>query len=99
MKHIELHTIDSHLDADSAVLSGLLDEHFFATDCNACGDEVGALDRFEPYVIVLDDKDRWFLCSYCAEVVTDPTPPNSTYDAYRVEGDVDEDGFFEVDDA
>jgi hypothetical protein len=72
MRHIEIHIIESELDAASAVQCGLLTDPFLVTACLDCGDDVGALDRFEPYCLVLDDEAEWIICTYCAEPITDP---------------------------
>jgi hypothetical protein len=72
MRHIEIHIIETESDAASAEQCGLLSDRFLVTQCWDCGDDVGALDRFEPYCLVLDDHDEWYLCTYCAEPVTDP---------------------------
>ena len=79
MRHIEIHVIETELDAASAVACGLLSDTFFVTACVDCGDDVGALDHFEPYCIVLDDVTEWYLCTYCAEPVTDPETVDSDY--------------------
>lgn len=73
MRHIEVHVLETEADTLSAVSSGLLDDPNLVTACADCAAELGALDRFEPYCVVLDDRDVWYLCLDCAEVVTDPS--------------------------
>lgn len=100
MRHIEIHVIESELDAASAVACGLLTDPFLVTACLDCGDDVGALDRFEPYCLVLDDKAEWILCTYCAEPVTDPESIDSDYHALvateLADDDDDEDDRFVI---
>jgi hypothetical protein len=95
MRHIEIHVIETELDAASAVACGLLSDPFFVTACADCGDDVGGLDRFEPYCIVLDDVTEWYLCTYCAEPVTDPDTVDSDWfasvDEEPTDSDDDED--------
>jgi hypothetical protein len=73
MRHIELHVLETEADTLTATNAGLLDDPNFVTACADCATDVGALDRFEPYCVVLDDLDQWYLCLDCAEVVTDPS--------------------------
>lgn len=73
MRHIELHVLETEADTLTAVGAGLLEDPNLVTACADCAAEIGALYRFEPYCVVLDDVDRWFLCLDCAEVVTDPS--------------------------
>lgn len=81
MRHIEIHTIESEADSISAFSSGLLPEPFLTAACAGCGDSIGVLDKeFEPYVVVLEDEDEWYLCLYCAESVTDPEIANALPD-------------------
>lgn len=103
MRHIEIHVIETEQDAASAVQCGLLTDPFLVTACLDCGDDVGALDRFEPYCLVLDDQSEWVLCTYCAEPVTDPENVDSDYYALIEEEladdeDDDDDRFVVVDD-
>jgi hypothetical protein len=74
MKNIELHTVDSEADIDLAMIAGLLGlDEIDGVSCSACQEEVGVVNGgFHPYVIVLDDRDQWYVCSYCAESVIDP---------------------------
>lgn len=73
MRHIEIHTIETEADSMSAFSCGLIPEPFLASACAGCGDSVGVLvNNFEPYVVVLEDEDEWYLCLYCSEAVTDP---------------------------
>jgi hypothetical protein len=94
MRHIEVHVIETESDAASAERCGLPAEPNLVTECADCGDDVGALDTFEPYCVVLDDKDHWYLCTYCAEPVTDP---ELDVDLYIAEP-LDDDDFIEIDD-
>ena len=73
MRHIEVHVLETEADALTAVSAGLLDEPNLVAACADCAQDVGALDSFEPFCVVLDDVDRWYLCVECAEVVTDPS--------------------------
>jgi hypothetical protein len=73
MRHIEVHVLEIEADSLTAVSTGLLDDPNFATACVDCAAEIGVLDTFEPYCVVLDDLDQWYLCLDCAEVVTDPS--------------------------
>lgn len=73
MRHIEVHVLEIEADALTATNAGLLNEPNLVTACADCAAELGALDRFEPYCVVLDDVDQWYLCLDCAEVVTDPS--------------------------
>jgi hypothetical protein len=73
MRHIEVHVLEIEADALTATNAGLLDDPNFVTACADCATDVGSLDRFEPYCVVLDDLDQWYLCLDCAEVVTDPS--------------------------
>lgn len=93
MRHIELHVVETETDAFSAVACGLLEDPALVTACVDCGDDVGALEVFEPYCIVLDDQDRWFLCTYCAEPVTDPGESTEYLDDFS---DDDEDDRFVI---
>lgn len=99
MRHIEVHVLETETDAFSAVASGLLDDPAMVTACVDCGDDIGALETFEPYCVVLDDEDRWFICTYCAEPVTDPESTES-YDYLPLEDDEDDedDRFVVLDD-
>jgi hypothetical protein len=96
MRHIEVHVIETESDAASAELSGLPIVPNFVTACADCGDDVGALEDFEPYCVVLDDVHHWYLCTYCAEPVTDPELDVDLYDALPL--DDDDDDFVEIDD-
>jgi hypothetical protein len=69
------------------VNAGLLTDANLVTACVDCDAEIGALDRFEPYCVVLDDVDQWYLCLDCAEVVTDPS--SDAYDIAVVTDDYD----------
>lgn len=89
MKHIEVHLIESNRDVDAAVGCGLLDGPFAIDPCEHCGDEVGALGQFHPFVVVLDEDDQWTLCYECALPLVDPTAGD---DGYPDEDDED-DGF------
>jgi hypothetical protein len=73
MRHIEVHVLETEADTLTATNTGLLEDPNLVTACADCAVDVGALDRFEPYCIVLDDVDQWYLCLDCAEVVTDPS--------------------------
>jgi hypothetical protein len=73
MRHIEVHVLEIEADALTAVSAGLLSDPNLATACVDCAEDIGALDRFVPYCVVLDDVDQWYLCLDCAEVVTDPS--------------------------
>lgn len=73
MRHIEVHVLETEADTLTAVNAGLLMDADLVTPCADCAQDVGALDRFEPYCVVLDDVDQWYLCLDCAEVVTDPS--------------------------
>jgi len=79
MRHIELHVLETEADTLTAVNAGLLDDPNLVTACADCAAELGALDVFEPYCVVLDDLDQWYVCLDCAEVVTDPS-----VDAYEI---------------
>lgn len=72
MRHIEIHVIETESDAASASTAGLIPDAFFTTACSDCGDDVGALENFEPYCAVLDGEAEWYLCTYCAEPVIEP---------------------------
>ena len=74
-----MHVLETEADTLTATNTGLLEDPNLATACADCAVDVGALDRFEPYCIVLDDVDQWYLCLDCAEVVTDPS-----VDAYDI---------------
>jgi hypothetical protein len=91
MRHIEIHTIETETDGVSAFNSGLIPEPFFASVCSGCGDSIGSLEVFEPYVVVLEDEDEWYLCFYCAESVTDPEIANALPDLSAFADDDDED--------
>ena len=95
MRHIELHVIETEADAASAERCGLPVGPNLVTACADCGDDVGALDRFEPYCVVLDGESEWYLCTYCAEPVTDPELDVDLYDAVPLE---DDDNFVVLDD-
>ena len=95
MRHIEVHVIETESDAASAERSGLPADPNLVTACADCGDDVGALDRFEPYCVVLDGEAEWYLCTYCAEPVTDPELDVDLYDALPLD---DDDDFVVVDD-
>ena len=96
MRHIELHVVQTPTDAEAAVAAGLLDSHFYLTDCASCGDEVGATDEFAPYVLCLDDETQWTVCLDCAEPTTDPALfLDADEDDYL---DDDFDNFVEIDD-
>jgi hypothetical protein len=87
MRHIELHVLETEADTLTAVASGLLEDANFVTACVDCATDLGALDRFEPYCVVLDDLDEWYLCLDCAEVVTDPA--SDDYDIAVITDDLD----------
>jgi len=90
MRHIEIHTIETENDSVSAFTSGLIPEPYFIATCTGCGDHIGVLDdRFEPYVVVLEDEDEWYLCFYCAESVTNPDDTGSL--SSYVDSDDDDD--------
>lgn len=96
MRHIEIHVIETETDTHSAVSCGLLTDPQLVAACADCGDDVGALDKFEPYCIVLDDEDQWYLCTYCAEPVTDPEDDSAYYASLDETADDDEDDDFVV---
>lgn len=98
MRHIEIHVIETESDTASAVACGLLTDPYLVTACADCGDDVGSLEQFEPYCIVLDDEDQWYLCTYCAEPVTDPEVRIEIYDALPFDAEDDDDDFVVVDD-
>jgi hypothetical protein len=95
MRHIEIHVIETESDAASAEHSGLPTDANLVTACADCGDDVGALVPFEPYCVVLDGEAEWYLCTYCAEPVTDPELDVDLYDALPLD---DDDDFIVVDD-
>ncbi len=95
MRHIELHVIETESDAASAERSGLPADPNLVTACADCGDDVGALVPFEPYCVVLDGVAEWYLCTYCAEPVTDPQLDSDLYSAEPLD---DDDDFVEIDD-
>lgn len=99
MRHIELHVVQTPTDAEAAVAAGLLDDHFYLTDCANCGDEVGATEDFAPYVLCLDDQVQWTICLECAEPTTDPVLDYETDDDF-LDLDLDDefDNFVEIDD-
>lgn len=80
MRHIEVHVLETEADTLAATATGLLDDPNLVAACADCAQDVGALLTFEPYCVVLDDVDQWYLCLECAEVVTDPSP-----DAFDIE--------------
>lgn len=80
MRHIEVHVIETESDVLTAVQCGLLNDPNHVAACADCETAVGALRTFEPYCVVLDGDDEWYLCLECAEVVTDPSP-----DAFDIE--------------
>lgn len=96
MRHIELHVVHTSTDAEAAVAAGLLEDHFYLTECASCGDDVGAADDFVPYVLCLDDESQWTTCLYCAEPITDPSIADDDFleDTF----DDDFDNFIEIDD-
>jgi hypothetical protein len=104
MKHYEVHVIETELDSIAACTSGLLVEPFFVSACADCGDDVGSTDStFVPFAVVLDDEDEWYLCTYCAEPVTDPESTSDELD-FPLTDDIDledldpynDDGFYLV---
>lgn len=96
MRHIEIHVIENETDTLSACNSGLLNDPFVVAACSDCGDDVGALEVFEPYCLVLDGESEWFLCTYCAEPVTNPElDHNFALDASHSEADDEDDDSIE----
>ncbi len=71
-RHIELHTVDTDADETRVDDAGL--ETADGDDvCEHCESQIGhGRGRFAPYVVVLDDEDVWFVCSSCADPVTEP---------------------------
>jgi hypothetical protein len=96
MRHIEIHVIETETDAHSAVSCGLLTDAQLVAACADCGDDVGALNTFEPFCLVLDDEDIWYLCTYCAEPVTDPEDDRSYISLTDIASEDDEDDDFVV---
>lgn len=96
MRHIEIHVIETEHEAASAEHSGLPVDANLVTACADCGDDVGALVPFEPYCVVLDGQAEWYLCTYCAEPVTDPELDVDLYIAEPF--DDEDDDFIVVDD-
>jgi hypothetical protein len=73
MRNIELHTIESATDIDSAIVAGLLDiEDIDGAECFRCYEEVGYVNGgFYSYAVVLDDIHQWTVCLSCASIVID----------------------------
>jgi hypothetical protein len=88
MESLEVHIITDEFDADRAHIAGLLDEPFYTDVCAHCGEDVGSLDKFEPFVFVLGEDDLGYcICSYCATPVTNPGEtdvPDEDDDEYEV---------------
>lgn len=72
MRHIELHTVESTRDIDSAITAGLLDiDDIDGAECFRCYEEVGYVNgEFYSYAIALDDTHQWTVCAACAVTVT-----------------------------
>lgn len=69
MRHIEMHLIESTQDAHDAELVGLT--LFDDDSCDNCHEPIGdnRVEKFKPFVILLDDESEWVVCSDCADPV------------------------------
>jgi len=69
MQHFEVHFIETELDIDLGLQSGLLTvEQLDASECAECSNLLGhSADSFESFAIIIDENDRdWSLCSECS---------------------------------
>lgn len=69
MRHIEMHLIESNHDAQQAELVGL--DLYDDDTCDNCHEPIGAshVEKFIPFVILLDDESEWVVCADCADPV------------------------------
>lgn len=65
MRSYEFHTLTTHHDLATAVLSGLPEVSETAS-CVSCGERVGPRGGiFVPCALVLDDESSWLVCNLC----------------------------------
>lgn len=69
MKHFEAHTIENSEDVRIANEIGL--DVFDDETCEKCLRGVGETDmeKFIPFVVLLDDESEWIVCMECASPV------------------------------
>lgn len=69
MRHVELHFIETAHDLASAELAGL--DVYEDDTCDTCHEPIGEqrVEKFVPFVILLDDEQEWVVCADCAEPV------------------------------
>jgi hypothetical protein len=72
MRSVEVHVIESTDDVFLGELAGLLSpEDTDDLQCSSCSADMGEMnnEEFVDFVVILDDKKTWFMCTECSEDV------------------------------
>ena len=81
MRSIEVHLIESRDDVILGLLAGLLEpaEMTDYLECPACSEEMGELsdDDFVEFVVMLDERRKWFICMECSDDVVNGYPTSN----------------------
>lgn len=69
MRHLEAHLIESPHDIVLAEKAGL--DIYEDDTCDNCHEPIGEsrVEKFIPFVILLDDESEWVVCATCAEPI------------------------------